>query len=644
MLQRKMRLAALGLAVAITASSTGMQAHAANLSDVLPAAGIGLTVSHGTSLAKIKSSAVKAEYKKEEKRLSLSELELMVLTNKMSGVKGYATASSRIKDNVLIKDETPKESVLPMLEQKLLGEETKETIKTDVADFLSKKNDFSQESESTAAESVAEKIVTEKLSDVTEKPSKETITVETESEVSEETTVPTENSDVAAGEVSTENKEDTKTNEPTDNTSQKTEDTVNNDEVKISDETSEETETSENVEEKKEDAVKSDKTEETILLPATTVSGNSVSAIAEAAIKGEDVSKPTVVKTEKNIEEAVSDKVTKLEEKVIETTMSAAEMEVLRAANMTDEERSFEKLVIADVNDYVNVRDKAGEDGEIVGKLYDGSVGNYIEEENGWYKINSGNVTGFVKGEFCVTGHAAIEMAKEVGIRMATVETEGLRVREEASLDAEVVGQVPEGEDLTVSEQVDGWVKVSIEEGDGWVSTEYVSLRTDFAKAESRAEEEARLEKEAEERRKAQEAAAKKASESKKYNAASSYVPQGEGSSMGNAVAQYALQFVGNPYVYGGTSLTNGADCSGFVMSVYKNFGVSLPHSSKADRSVGYGVASLAEAQPGDLICYSGHVALYIGGGKIVHASTRKTGIIVSNAAYKNILAIRRIF
>ena len=114
---------------------------------------------------------------------------------------------------------------------------------------------------------------------------------------------------------------------------------MNNDEVKISDETSEETETSENVEEKKEDAVKSDKTEETILLPATTVSGNSVSAIAEAAIKGEDVSKPTVVKTEKNIEEAVSDKVTKLEEKVIETTMSAAEMEVLRAANMTDEER-----------------------------------------------------------------------------------------------------------------------------------------------------------------------------------------------------------------------------------------------------------------------------------------------------------------
>jgi cell wall-associated NlpC family hydrolase len=113
---------------------------------------------------------------------------------------------------------------------------------------------------------------------------------------------------------------------------------------------------------------------------------------------------------------------------------------------------------------------------------------------------------------------------------------------------------------------------------------------------------------------------------------------------MGVAVAQYALQFVGNPYVYGGTSLTNGADCSGFVMSVYANFGVSLPHSSASDRSQGYAVDSLDNAQPGDLICYSGHVALYIGNGQIVHASNKRTGIIVSNANYRTILAIRRIF
>ena len=106
----------------------------------------------------------------------------------------------------------------------------------------------------------------------------------------------------------------------------------------------------------------------------------------------------------------------------------------------------------------------------------------------------------------------------------------------------------------------------------------------------------------------------------------------------------YATQFVGNPYVWGGTSLTNGADCSGFVQSVYANFGISLPHSSGAQRGCGYDVGGLANAQPGDLVCYSGHVGLYIGGGQIVHASTAATGIKVSNADYRSVLAVRRIF
>lgn len=366
-------------------------------------------------------------------------------------------------------------------------------------------------------------------------------------------------------------------------------------------------------------------------------------AKSDVTVSGND-KKETVT-----VEDETEDRIKEIENKVIETTQSTAELAAMQAATMTDEEKEFSNLVIAQVNNYVNVRSDASEESEVVGKLYDKSVGTYLSEKDGWYEINSGNVTGYVKGEFCVTGKDAVELAKKVGTRIATVTTTTLKVREEASTEATVLGLVPIEEELTVVEEQDGWVKVDIEEGYGWVSMDYVSLRTDFVKAESKAEEEARLAKEAEERRKAQAAAAANSKKpesgsNKNYNSASSYIPAGGGSASGNAVAQFALQFQGNPYVYGGTSLTNGADCSGFVMSVYKNFGVSLPHSSSADRKVGSAVGSLAEAQPGDLICYSGHVALYIGGNQIVHASTSKTGIIVSRADYRNILAIRRIF
>lgn len=308
------------------------------------------------------------------------------------------------------------------------------------------------------------------------------------------------------------------------------------------------------------------------------------------------------------------------------------------------EEDLFRNLVIAQVNNYVNVRSLPSEEGEIVGKLYNNSVGTFISEENGWYQITSGSVTGYVKGEFCVTGEDAIELARKVGTRIATVNTTTLKVRTEPSLESSVLGLVPLEDQLVVLEETDGWVKVDVEEGIGWVSTDYVILHSEFVQAESKEEEAARLAKEEEERRRAREAAAAKAAESSSGTAAAqTYAVSGD-SEMGSAVAEYALQFVGNPYVYGGTSLTNGADCSGFVMSVYANFGVSLPHSSAADRSQGAAVDGLENAQPGDLICYSGHVALYIGNGQIVHASNARTGIIVSNADYRKVLAVRRIF
>ena len=367
--------------------------------------------------------------------------------------------------------------------------------------------------------------------------------------------------------------------------------------------------------------------------------GTSVKNIQDE--KDDTVSNNSVPKTSrKEVKETAEATTTK--------TVNEKEREI---ANKKEEE-GFKSLVIAQVNDYVNVRSIPSEEGEILGKLYDKSVGEFIEEDNGWYKITSGSVTGYVKAEYCVTGDDAVALAKKVGNRIATVTTTTLKVREEPSLDATVLGLVPIQDQLLVTEELDNWVKVNIEEGDGYVSLDYVTLSTEFVKAESREEEEARLAKEEAERKAAIEAARKAEEKNRKAAKSESSATTSEApvvyatgeSALGQSVASYACQFVGNPYVYGGTSLTNGADCSGFVMSVYANFGVSLPHSSSGDRSVGTAVDGLANAQPGDIICYSGHVAIYIGNGQIVHASTAKTGIKISDVNYRTPLGVRRIF
>ena len=320
------------------------------------------------------------------------------------------------------------------------------------------------------------------------------------------------------------------------------------------------------------------------------------------------------------------------------TLVKSAEVEVVQADQkvIDDEAKLIENLVIAEADEYVNIRSIPSEKGKILGKFYDNSIGEILGEENGWYYIRSGNVTGYVKASFCITGEEARGLAEEVGTRLAMVNCDGLYVRKEASADSEVLRMVTMKDELLVLDEQQDWVKVDVEEGFGWVAREYVELKTEYIHGESREEEKSRLTKEREARERARKAAIKKA--------ASDLVITGD-NEMGVAVAEYAIQFVGNPYVWGGESLTEGADCSGFVLKVYEEFGVSLPHYSGSQRRQGYAVkGGLKNAQPGDLICYSGHVAIYIGDGKIVHAASEKSGIKIGKANYRTILAVRRIF
>lgn len=368
----------------------------------------------------------------------------------------------------------------------------------------------------------------------------------------------------------------------------------------------------------------------------------------------------------------------------------------------------YDDIGIASVLNYVNLRAEPSVESEALGKLYNNSAATVLEtvtDETGeeWYLVSSGSVeNAYVKAEYIKVGDE--DLARGVSTRYATVTTTTLFVRTEPGTEASVLTMLPEGEDVVVYDALEeyGWYRVSTEEGLGYVSGEYVTIRTEFRVAESKEEEKERLEREEaerqaaaaaaeaarkareEEERKAEETAKKAEETARKTQKEAAGKAQAEAAgkaqeetaktaaqqssektqqqtqnaqqaqqkkdkvtqtvSNGQAVVNYADRFVGNPYVYGGSSLTNGADCSGFVMSVYQAFGISLPHSSSALRSVGYGV-SLSEIQPGDIVCYSGHVGIYAGNNTLLHASSPSTGIkYTSPVTYREILAIRRIF
>lgn len=268
----------------------------------------------------------------------------------------------------------------------------------------------------------------------------------------------------------------------------------------------------------------------------------------------------------------------------------------------------YTNLGIANVSSgNLNIRTDSTTKAKLVGKLPKDAACEVLEiTEDGWAHIVSGGVEGYVSAEYLLVGPEAKLRANELVKTVVKVNTNGLRVRDEANVDSPVLTQVPEGEELEYVESLEGWYKVSIDGEEGYVSAEYTELTTKLDTAVSMTE-----------------------------------LLYGEGvSDVRVELCEYAKQFVGNPYVWGGTSLTKGADCSGFVLSVFKKFGVKLSHHSGSQAKEGTKI-SASELQAGDLVFYAdskgtiNHVAIYIGGGQVIHASSPKTGIKISQYKYR---------
>ncbi|MDO4942117.1 MAG: SH3 domain-containing protein [Lachnospiraceae bacterium] len=323
----------------------------------------------------------------------------------------------------------------------------------------------------------------------------------------------------------------------------------------------------------------------------------------------------------------------------------------------TKETVNYDKKAVANVKTNLNIRKSASEDAEIIGKMEQGNMAEVIEKGDSWSKIKSGSVTGYASNDYLVFGSDIESYAEKHITQTAKVEAETLRVRESADTDSNIITLADEDDQLKVkSTDKEGWVKVSTSEGKGYVSEDFVEVAYQFGEAKSmkeieaeeaakRAAEEAK--RKAEEAKRAANAAQSNASSSGSSASGSSSSSGGSSSSSSSAsnssVLSYASQFVGNPYVYGGTSLINGCDCSGFVMQVFAKYGVSLPHSSAAIRGYGRSV-SYSEMQPGDVVCYDGHVGIYAGGGQLLSALNKANGITYNSVNYKEIITIRRMF
>lgn len=300
----------------------------------------------------------------------------------------------------------------------------------------------------------------------------------------------------------------------------------------------------------------------------------------------------------------------------------------------------YDNLVIFKKSGYMNVRSTPENKGDdnVIGKLTSKAAGDIIETLDGWYKIKSGTVTGYIAAdpELIATGQEAKDLAMQNATQMAIITTDVLNVRVEPNTDSKIWTQIVKDERYPVVDQQDGWVQIDL----GSVDTEdgsqdgdekaYISTRDNNVEVRYALNEAIKF------------TPAKDSSSGGSSGGSGSSTKQSRRSQLVN----YALQFVGNRYVWGGTSLTNGVDCSGFTMRVMEKFGVSLPHYSGSQAQMGKKVTS-ATMKPGDLIFYAGsngkvnHVAIYIGNGRIVHAASRRSGIKTSTWNYRTPVVIR---
>ena len=273
----------------------------------------------------------------------------------------------------------------------------------------------------------------------------------------------------------------------------------------------------------------------------------------------------------------------------------------------------YSNIGIANVDNHLNVRETPDESGKLVGKMSNNAACEVLGEDGDWIHIKSGKVEGYCHKDYLLTGVFARLRAEEIVTSVAEATSGGLRVRTEPNTDSEVITTMAEGEYLEVVEVTDGWIKVLLDDEEGYISAEYAQVKENLDTAITMTE-----------------------------------LLYGEGvSDVRVELCQYAKQFIGNPYVWGGTSLTKGADCSGFTLSVFKKYGIKLPHYSVSQSQMGTKV-SLSEAKAGDLVFYAkgntvNHVAIYLGNGQVVHASSPRTGIKISNVGYRTIHSIRNI-